>query len=1245
MHLESLEIIGFKSFAIKTVLPFHRGVTAVVGPNGCGKSNVLDAIRWVLGEQSAKALRGGEMADVIFSGTDLRPAHNMAEVSLTFGECERELGVEWNELRITRRVFRDGKSEYLMNGKGCRLKDIHELFMDTGIGRSAYSIMEQGKLDQILSSRPDDRRAIFEEAAGITKFKSQKKEALRKLEQTEANLLRVTDIIKEVKRQIGSLQRQAGKARRYQDIMSELQVIDTHFSYHNYSLLEKKIIELAASIEKNTANRQLQEATIATQEQDGVRLREELVALDLRLEEIRGTAQTLRNRIFSSQSRIETHAERETELRAMILKAQVDSDLFIKRLDEQQQEKEQTEAELEKLLDQLSLEEKALQEGIDRSTGAMKERQEAERASDALTHRLHALENKITDLRGKISLATGRRDAAEQRLEQLHSEQSGVDKALANLTTRLSTSTEAFLKAQGSLALSKEELATAQHLYESSQGERQSAERAWNEVNKQLAERSSRQELLSQLEREGEGLGEGTQALLRGLDRPDFFLPGIVGTLASLLTVSSEDILAVEAALGGASRSVIVTEAQLAQEALTTLKKGAEGRAAILISELFHSPLSLEMMSSQTCLPEGALAWATSLVSAPQEVSLVITTLLEGVAVVEDLETAFRLKRAHPQLAFATRGGEFISRDGVAYGGKDGRISSSALLRRSQITHLEGEIVALKREEERLAVARNHGVEALDHASLRLKEARESLNDQQMMLSSTQGEERLSRRELEETQKRLEMLGKETSTLQEQIRALDEQRHLHERELEVLTEGLTKLREERSLAQHQITTRREIENASTAALSEIRLRVATERERQRTLVERRAPIAARLREFAEAINIRKHDIEEHQAKIKKLAHESEELKLSIVTWKNSLTHTEGEIASFMKKRADSQGEVEAVEKQLRLLRQTLFDLQESRSKEEIELAQLRMRSQGIADHIARRYQVDLTAFTPDHEALLTVVTSQKEKNAANNPPSHQASLGEEAPIEYGREASGKQIPLEVPWERVEVMVTQLTERVDAMGPVNMEAIAEYEELEERYRFLEEQNHDLIHGKKELLEAITRINKTTRELFATTFEQIRFNFQEMFTELFGGGKANLLLIDQSDPLESGIDIIAKPPGKQLQTISLLSGGEKTMTAVALLFAIYMVKPSPFCVLDEMDAPLDESNIGRFIKLLDRFVGQSQFFVITHNKRTMSRADMIYGVTMEEQGVTKLLSVKFHQHTREEEKPGKHLDLLS
>ena len=1231
MYLQSLELIGFKSFAPKTTLRFHRGVTAIVGPNGCGKSNVLDAIRWVLGEQSAKALRGGEMADVIFNGTDTRQPHNMAEVSMTFAECEQELGVEWNEVRITRRVFRDGKSEYLINGTPCRLKDIHNLFMDTGIGRSAYSIMEQGRTAQLLNSRPEDRRAIFEEAAGITKYKAQKREALRKLEYTESNLLRVSDIIKEVKRQIGSLQRQAGKARRYQSLMEDLRVLDTHLSHRTYLNLERSTAEVAEQVEKSADARALYEHEIGEQEIEVAGAREQVTALDTETGVARDSLQTLRNRIFSGESRIETNAERCGEFREMGIRARADIDATHLRIREQENEIEQTDAQLTSLLEVLRGEEELLQAGAARLQQAQQERQSAEQATESLTGRLHGLENRLTDVRGELSTASARRDAERSRSLQLQEQVSVAGLAVTTAAKRADQTGTAQTSTRASLDAAEQELLAAQQGHDEAQNARQIAETEWNNSVKQLSEREHRLEILLQLEREGEGLGEGAQAILRGLDRPEFYQAGILGTLASLIEVPTTEIPAIEAALGAASRAIVFADAGMAEAALQTLREAAQGRASVVASDLL--PIS---PSPAGVLPEGATCWAVDVVRATGSAHGLISRLLEGVAIVPDLATAFQLKREYPGLAFAAHTGEFVARDGVAHGGSTGEVSGSALLRRSQIASLEREVNSLRESVSHLSLLREGALAALEAAVNRLRDAREVLGNTQGLLAAAQADNLLATRELENARNRHESLDGEISSLQEHIQLLEAQIADREQQLETASLELNTAREERSAAGSRISFLRDAETTAAADLAEARLRVATERQRQQSLANQRAPMEARIRELAETISVRERDITTHDEKIKSLEAESTGLAESVETWKIESAEAEARVLELGVRRAELQSGVEALEIALRGARKNLSDLQDNRSKNEVRLAELKLRAESIRDHVSRRYQLDLAGFEPDRYALLKAVAQQKEKERRATLPESTDPMvegevssnenPEEVTVETVQAISGP-IPAEIPWERIELVVAELTERADSMGPVNLDAIQEYDELEERYKFLEQQNNDLINGKAELMEAIARINKTTKELFSETFEKIRVNFLEMFTQLFGGGKANLLLMDESDPLESGIEIIASPPGKKLQSISLLSGGERTMTAVALLFAIYMVKPSPFCVLDEMDAPLDESNIGRFIKLLDRFIGQSQFMVITHNKRTMSRADSLYGVTMEERGISKLLSVKF------------------
>jgi len=1218
-------MVGFKSFAPKTVLQFNEGVTAIVGPNGCGKSNVLDALRWVLGEQSAKALRGGEMADVIFSGTDSRQPLGMAEVSMTFTDCEKELGVEWNEVRITRRVFRDGKSEYFLNKAPCRLRDIHQLFMDTGIGRSAYSIMEQGKIDAILSSRPEDRRAIFEEAAGITKYKAQKKEALRKLEYTEANLVRVSDIIKEVKRQIGSLQRQAAKARRYQALMDDMRVFDTHLSHRNFVNLRTELEDQRSQLSGLEDAKAARELEIEQQENELGGMRAQLADLEQRIAETRDGIQSQRNRIYSAQTRISSNGERCEEARAMIDRNRLEIAACEEKRREQENQIARTDALIAEMLDILRNGERQLEEANDRVRMVREERMAQEREAQELNAEIHRIEASLSALRRDVSAAASRREAGEARLEMLRAEETGAGEAAAAAEARAGEARAKVEYASAELVSAQEENDAAQLAFDDAQRARQQTETELNAANRALAEQESRLEVLQQLAESGEGFGEGTQAVLRGLDNPDFFKSAIHGALASFIEVDPQYVAAVEGVLGTSLQTVVFKDPNVAESAILTLCGKKLGRAAILPRQWIAG----EVLNANPPLPEGAVAWASDCLRVVDPAGEPARRQLTGIAIVERLETAFALKSAHPGLGFVTLEGDFISRDGVVYGGRTGDVSNSVLARKNQIQALEREVAASRALVDECSAKRAEAVAALDAAQDRLRAAREALQHAQVAHSTAQSELNLCEQQLRDAERRRENFANEAAALEASVAESAGRVAELERGMAGSEEALAAARIRQSEAAARIDAIRDRERAVTDELNELRVRVATERQQQETLARQRGPLTARVAELTELLAQREQDISEYEARIATLQSESAELEASIGTWNALLETGEAQIAGLVSQQAELRESVEALEGTLRSARRELAELQDSRGRIEVRCTQLEMRLEHVVQHVSQRYQISLEEFQPDTYSLLVALRerNKKQQRAAESSENATVDASDAEAVEAVTETPAvADEPQVIDWARIEELVAELGGKLDSMGPVNLDAIQEYDELEQRHAFLEQQNADLVNSKTELLEVIAKINRTTRELFAETFEKIRVNFQEMFTELFGGGKANLLLTDESDPLECGIEIIAKPPGKQLQSISLLSGGERTMTAVALLFAIYMVKPSPFCVLDEMDAPLDESNINRFIKILDRFVGQSQFVVITHNKRTIARADTVFGVTMEEHGVSKIVGVK-------------------
>ncbi|MBV9999210.1 MAG: chromosome segregation protein SMC [Verrucomicrobia bacterium] len=1220
MYLKSLELIGFKSFVHKTTLNLHRGVTAIVGPNGCGKSNVLDAIRWVLGEQSAKALRGGEMADVIFSGTDSKQAVGMAEVSLTFADCEKELGTDYHEVCVTRRVYRDGGSDYLLNKTACRLKDIQMLFMDTGIGRSAYSIMEQGKIDLILSSRPEDRRAIFEEAAGITKYKAQKKEALRKLEFTDANLVRLADIMKEVKRQIGSLLRQANKARRYKALLEEVRVLDLHLCRRNQDELAAAMAQAEQEAARLRSRQRSLEEQVESEEFGLAEQRRVLETVEQQGLEARQRMQDIKGQIDASHGRIEFNEERIREAGQLAERYQADAAAAEEKLQVQRVQLDETDQQLAGIFATLKGEEEQLQAQQTEVSRLRSQRLEREKATQELQRQIQQKENRVASLRGDLSSMVNQREAGETRLGLLQQELNQSAATRDHLAAQTAETRVQLEQAQGQVQQGRDDLKDAEHELANAQKELQALERESGATQRSLAERQSKLEVLRQLNEEGAGLGAGSQAVLKGLDNPQLYRAAIVGAVANFLEVPGDLIAAVEAALGQHMEAILVADPDVAEAMAGSLGKGRVGRAALLPQAFIQRHQSVQVEA----LPEGSLGWILDKIKVHPPVASLVNQLLGRVVLAPDLGTAFRIRQSAPDLAVATLNGEYISPAGLVFAGQAVEANQSIFQRKLQIRTLEGECRGIKDKAAELTRKRDAVAEQLECIQGRLKERRENAQRAQVHASSLQGQLLLLDRELREAEGKVKSLSWEKNNTEQRLKTAAERVRVVEADLNANLSQAGDLQERLAAMAAEADALRSHEDSLTEVLNELRVRVATERQRKENLQRQRQPIAVRLNELNDLLASRRRDIANYQERVQRLRQENEQLGARLIELESAQAQAAAEVARFQADRTQRIEMAEGVESSLRRLRKEVSECQDSRGQEEVKHTQLGLRLERVREHVTQRYQLDLSLFEPDWHAFRVAIREQRQR------------------LQQTETAGDPLVSTpETDWPFVEQAVVEMTERLDAMGPVNLEAIQEYDELEERQRFLNEQQDDLTKSKAELLDVITKINATTKELFAGTFQQVRKNFQEMFVELFGGGKADLLLVDAADPLESGIEIIAKPPGKQLQSISLLSGGEKTMTAVALLFAVYMVKPSPFCVLDEMDAPLDESNINRFIKILDRFVSQSQFVVITHNKRTIAKADVLYGVTMEEHGISKLVGVRL---TRREDADGQQLDLI-
>ena len=1266
MYLKSLTLHGFKSFADKTHFEFHKGVTGIVGPNGCGKSNVVDAIRWVLGETSAKALRGEEMADVIFNGTDKRKPVGLAEVVLTMADCEQALGVEYNEVAICRRVFRDGRSEYRLNNTVCRLKDINDLFSGTGIGRQAYSIMAQGQIDMLLSSKPEDRRMVFEEAAGITKFKGQKKEALRKLEYTEANLLRVADVIAEVKRQMGTLQRQAAKARRYQTLLDDVRMFDTHLAHRQYSEYSAEKSESENHVRMMTEQLEHLQTRLQATEQEATETREAYHSVESQINQLRQQSQELRSQVQSAEGRIGFNNERNEELQGRIRQNEEQIQQGQQHLEQQRADMISADEQLISIRENIETRQMSLNEHLSVHNSILPDRSRLDSDRRAVRESIRQFEGQIAAADARAQSLTNQISADRQRHETLaHDRQSSAQAKETSQIEFDNLQSEIQDLEQTRDELDEKAKNCARDIIEK-RAQRDALNEELTELQRAVTQRRSRIEIIEQLLQKGEGLAEGTQQVLKGLDNPEVFSVGVRGLLASSIEVEPQFIAAIEAALRDHLQAVLLTDSELAAQILDRLSNKQLGKAAILP----HDFATMRAVPDRQLVPEGGIAWAVDKVKARQGVQELTDRLLNNVLIVEDLHTALRLKKQLRDVAIATMKGEFIGADGVIHGGATKEEAASMLRREAEVrtlkVELEGYEYQVLEKEEAVDQLRAQ-VEEMQREELTLREqsqrAREGFSQLTGKLSVVQ-------RALQQATTKLESVEWDQNQITSRIQAAEAQIAWQREESSVAQEQLegARIHEGELEVEMEAFLRRELE--SSERLNELRTALALEQSALQSLERQKAPMATRLHELEASIQRFDLEINTWRSRMEQSIAENARFAEQVESQRGAIEAIDEHLQNKTEDRAAAFERVTELENQLMLLRQQTTGLSDSRNRIEVQLTRVDLRLENLINQVQERYSFHISAFEPDYHALMYSIEEQKKSRGRGERKKTAIASAEMDSADSGlvsesedtaSEISSEAVPIpvvdaddvdleaiEIPgeeghpdWDFVNEVVGELRQKLEGIGPVNLDAIQEFEELEERHNFLDTQHNDLINSKEELLQVIAKINETTKLMFSETFELVRGFFHNNFRELFGPtAKADLMLTDDTDPLESGIEIIAKPPGKKLQTISLLSGGERSMTAVALLFSIYQVKPSPFCVLDELDAPLDESNISRFLKMLDNFIDNSQFIIVTHNKRTMSRADVIYGVSMQEFGISKPIGVRM---TTEDTRPTKQEEL--
>lgn len=1189
MYLKTLEIVGFKSFANKTRLEFEPGMTAIVGPNGCGKSNVSDSVRWVLGEQRARALRGAKMEDVIFNGTDSSKPLGMAEVSITLADCTAALGIEYEEVCITRRVFRSGESGYFLNRKACRLKDIQRLFMDTGVGTDSYSVLEQGKIDQILSARPEDRRAVFEEASGITKYKADKKEALHKLEQTEANLLRLDDVIREVKRQIISLQRQAGKARRYKELAEELRTLDLYVTRERLSEYSKKLNELTGELQileqkVNELHRQVE-----TAETEAGTSRQALSQLEQRISTAMEQAAAARSELERIRNLSTMNTDRIAEL----------TTLSQRNAQETQEARVRMEAhrrELSKIIADIKTaetEKSAAQIELEKATSAQKVVEEQMNATRAQVNQLRneslVLDSKAAKMQNELNELDARERSALLKKERLATEKAELARSLKQhleLREEMDVKTEAL---SARVAEQAEQLTNLNR----SRTERRDLivdhDKKLNEQQKIIAAKRAQLEMLSGGEARQAGFPPGAQLLL---DPPDDFTParnGIIGPLAEQLKTAPEYQTALEAILRPCIDAIVVRDEAYACEALGWLRDQEAGSARLLSVSTSEEPPVLD-----TASPIG-----TGLLDCIQyscDVSPLARRLFWNVRVVSSEAEIPQVLPAGTVIV--TQNGTVVSSSGSAEIWMPDTEDKSPLARHQMRERLQEEITEIEAETQTLGQRLELLRSEESGMTSSIEAARHTLEESRRELALQEGERQVIVRGTATAHERIELVSFELENMTQTESKGEELRSR-------LANALQETRERQTSVRNQIAEQtqalNEIEERRSDALtitSEHRIIYSQKSTALEQLNNRKHPMETRIRELNELIKDRTEGIDAYNRRIEDLKRSIETETAKMAPLEERLQETEQQLETERARREETIRILSTAEHRLRGLRDTLENEHEKKSGFEVERAEFKMRYDNALERVTGTYHVT------------------KEELAEAEAPRWE---NDEVPSR----------------EELETRMAELREIIDSMGPVNLVAIEEHAEYEERYAFLNKQQEDLIAAKQQLLDMIKTINATTTELFTETFNKVNANFEGIFQQLFGGGSAKLVLTDDEDVLEAGIEIIARPPGKKLQTISLLSGGERTMTAVALLFSLFKVKPSPFCVLDELDAALDDANINRFVDALKEFLTMSQFIIITHSRQTIAAADVIYGVTMQTRGISKVVSMKFTDYQNRED----------
>ncbi|MFC5712178.1 chromosome segregation protein SMC [Thalassorhabdus alkalitolerans] len=1181
MFLKRLEVSGFKSFAEKMNIEFVSGVTAVVGPNGSGKSNISDGIRWVLGEQSARSLRGSKMEDIIFAGSDTRKPLNMAEVTLVLNNEDEFLDVDYSEVSITRRLFRSGDSEYLINNQPCRLKDITTLFMDSGLGKEAFSIIGQGKVEEVLSSKPEERRSIFEEAAGVLKYKQRKTKAKKKLTETEENLNRVEDILHELEYQREPMEIQASIAKDYLAKKEELEKVEVALTVEEIkelhreweqakqeaSKLEDKE-EKAASL---AANRELKvkSARETIQLLDGKLsdLQEELLTVSKALEKEEGRRELLKekgknitDRKKELEERFQSQQEKAETLRTRIVEEETE-------LEKRQRSTQKISADLKETETQLQLNERDIEKELEESKAEYIE----------LLNEQAALRNEKRYVAEQKELLKSRLTRLSKENEDFLQERDSFNK----VKVEAQLEEEKALKVVQSLTETFRELTEEQAILEEKAEEK---EGQLFKAYRYIQETRSRKKVLEEMETDFSGFYQGVKSVLKERGRK---LSGIEGAVAELIQVPKPYETAVEIALGASLQHIVVKEESHARQAIEFLKSSRQGRATFLpLSAIQGRYLSSELLG-KVSQNAGFIGIGADLIDTNSEYKKVIQSLLGQVVIAETLEDANQMaKKTGYRVRIVTLDGDIVNPGGSMTGGSVNKNSARLLGRQRELEELRSKLSDMEKKTEKAEQTVKEIKKKLKEKNEKLINTQKEMEEKRTILQEARDKRARIEGEAHRFDSRLSLYDRESKSVKEEKRTLETREGtLQTKEIEV-ADLLARLEKDIAEKEHKQKEKESSADLLKERLTELKVNLASHREK----ITYQKQKIKELREEEEETNTSVQKVQEELAfineRLQAMSSGSGDINQDIDETKMRKKEITNHVSALQAERKESYEQVQELEESLRVNQREVKRLSGVRHEKQVEMNRLDVQLDHRLTRLQQEYEISFEKASRDYELKLSMEKAREQVNL----------------IKLG---------------------------IEELGNVNLGAIEEFERISERFEFLTEQREDLMSAKDTLSSVIQEMDEEMRRRFQETFQAIQKNFKETFCELFGGGEADLVLTQPEDLLETGIDIIARPPGKKLQHLTLLSGGEKALTAIALLFSILKVKPVPFCVLDEVEAALDEANVARFSQYLKTFSEGTQFIVVTHRKATMEEADVLYGITMEESGVSKMVSVKLEQ----------------